>query len=97
MAGVSTGVELSALLSRSNFRHVPPLATKMVAVGERTGKLDESFFFLSRYFDEEVDTVARRFSTLLEPALLFVIAGIVLFIALSIITPIYSLTGSLQR
>lgn len=95
--GVSTGAELSALLEQSGFRHVPPLATKMVAVGERTGKLDESFFFLSRFFDEEVDVVARRFSTLLEPALLFVIAGIVLFIALSIITPIYSLTGSLQR
>ncbi|MGB2791330.1 MAG: type II secretion system F family protein [Candidatus Moraniibacteriota bacterium] len=95
--GVSTGTELSVLLERSGFRHVPPLATKMVAVGERTGKLDESFFFLSRFFDEEVDTVAKRFSTLLEPTLLFAIAGIVLFIALSIITPIYSLTGSLQR
>lgn len=97
MEGVSTGTELSVLLARARFRHVPLLATKMVAVGERTGKLDESFFFLSRYFDEEVDTVARRFSTLLEPALLFAIAGVVLFIALSIITPIYSLTGSLQR
>lgn len=95
--GVSTGTELSALLERSGFQHVPPLATKMVAVGERTGRLDESFFFLSQFFDEEVDTIAKRFSTLLEPALLFGIAGIVLFIALSIITPIYSLTGSLQR
>lgn len=95
--GVSCGTELSILLEQAKYRHVPVLATKMVAVGERTGKLDESFFFLSRYFDEEVDTVARRFSTLLEPVLLFLIAGIVLFIALSIITPIYSLTGSLQR
>lgn len=95
--GVSRGTELSTLLERSKYRHMPILATKMIAVGERTGKLDESFFFLGRYFDEEVDAVARRFSTLLEPALLFAIAGIVLFIALSIITPIYSLTGSLQR
>jgi type IV pilus assembly protein PilC len=97
MRGVASGSELSALLSRPEFRRVPPLATKMIAVGERTGKLDESFFFLSEFFDEEVDTIARRFSTLLEPALLFLIAGVVLFIALSIITPIYSLTGSLQR
>lgn len=95
--GVATGTELSALLERKRFRRVPPLAVKMVAVGERTGKLDESFFFLSRFFDEEVDATARRFATILEPALLFVIAGIVLFIALSVITPIYSLTGSLQR
>ena len=95
--GVSRGTELSVLLEQTEYRHVPTLVTKMIAVGERTGKLDESFFFLSRYFDEEVDAVARRFSTLLEPALLFAIAGIVLFIALSIITPIYSLTGSLQR
>jgi type II secretory pathway component PulF len=97
MRGVASGLELSTLLSRPEFRHVPPLAIKMVAVGERTGKLDESFFFLSEFFDEEVDTIARRFSTILEPALLFMIAGVVLFIALSIITPIYSLTGSLQR
>lgn len=95
--GVASGNALSTLLSRPEFRYMPTLAVKMVAVGERTGKLDESFFFLSRFFDEEVDTAARRFSTLLEPALLFAIAGIVLFIALSVITPIYSLTGSLQR
>lgn len=95
--GVATGTEISVLLERPEFSHMPKLAVKMLTVGEKTGKIDESFFFLSRYFEEEIDTVAKRFSSLLEPVLLFVIASIVMFIALSIITPIYSLTGSLQH
>ncbi len=95
--GVASGEEFSKLLSRGEFREVPLLAVKMIAVGERTGKLDESFLFLADFFEEEADVSAQRLAAALEPILLFIIAGIVLFVSLSVITPIYSLTGSLNR
>lgn len=75
----------------------PPMVVKMLAVGERSGKLEETFFYLSNFFDAEVERSIKNFTILLEPLLLIIIGGMVAFIATAILTPIYSLTGSLHR
>lgn len=76
---------------------VPPLVAKMIAVGERSGKLEDTFFYLSDFFDQEVERSIKNFTVLLEPILLIVIGGVVAFIATAILAPIYSLTGSIRR
>lgn len=76
---------------------LPEMVVKMIAAGERSGKLDETFLYLSDFLDAEVDRSAKNFTVLLEPILLFVIGGVVAFLALAILTPIYSLTGSIHR
>ncbi|MEK7067867.1 MAG: type II secretion system F family protein [Patescibacteria group bacterium] len=68
-----------------------------MGVGEKTGKLDETLLYLGDFFADEVDNTAKNLPTILEPALLVVIAGMVLFLALAIIAPIYDLTGSVRR
>lgn len=75
----------------------PPIVAKMIAVGERSGKLEETFFYLSDFFDEEVERSIKNFTVLLEPILLLIIGGVVAFIATAILAPIYSLTGSIRR
>lgn len=75
----------------------PPLVSKMIAAGERSGKLEETFFYLSEFFDAEVDRVVKNFTILLEPLLLIVIGAIVAFLAVAILAPIYSLSGSIHR
>lgn len=75
----------------------PPIVAKMVAVGERSGKLEDTFFYLSKFFDEEVERSIKNFTVLLEPALLLLIGSMVAFIATAILAPIYSLTGSIRR
>lgn len=75
----------------------PPIVSKMIAVGERSGKLEETFFYLSSFFDEEVERSIKNFTVLLEPILLLVIGGVVAFIATAILAPIYALTGSIRR
>lgn len=75
----------------------PEIVRKMVRVGEKTGTLDQVLIYLGDFFDEEVDSVAKNIATILEPALLLIIGLVVGFVALAIVSPIYELTGSLQR
>lgn len=76
-------------------RLFPPLMTQMVLVGESTGNLSSSLMFLSDMYEEEISDLTKNLTTMLEPILMIVMGLIVGFIAISIITPIYSITQSL--
>jgi type IV pilus assembly protein PilC len=73
----------------------PLLVTKMIDVGERSGRLEESLSYLSEYFGKEVEHTTKNLTTVLEPILLIFVGLIVGFIAISIISPIYQITGQL--
>ncbi len=73
----------------------PPLLSQMATVAESTGSLSHTFEFLSGMFEEEIDELTKTLTTLLEPVLMIVMGVVVGFIAVSIITPIYSITQSL--
>lgn len=94
---VEKGKPIEAELSGGRYKYFPLIVAKMAGVGERTGKLDETLLYLGDFFAGEVDSTAKNLPTILEPALLVVIAGMVLFLALAIIGPIYDLTGSVKR
>ncbi|MBI4273038.1 type II secretion system F family protein [Candidatus Uhrbacteria bacterium] len=75
----------------------PKLVTRMVSVGEESGKLHETLIFLADYYEAELDTSTKSLATAIEPILLIGIGLFVGFLALSIITPIYEITGSVKR
>ncbi len=82
----------------AKFRaYFPDMAIRMIAVGEESGKLEETLFYLADFYETEVDNATKNLSTLIEPILLIVIGLGVGFLALSIITPIYSITGGVTR
>lgn len=70
----------------------PLIVTNMIAIGENTGNLVENLQYLSGFYEEEVDDFAKNLSSIIEPFMLVLLGGIVAFIALSIILPIYELT-----
>lgn len=72
-------------------RVFPPVVVQMVAVGEESGKLEEMLGKVSDYYDREVEYSIRNLSTALEPLLLAVIGGVILFIALAIFMPWWNL------
>jgi len=92
---VSRGNRLAAALSKSSL--FPEMAVSMLAVGEESGRLEETLFYLADFYEEEVDNAAKNLATVIEPILLVIIGLGVGFLALSIITPIYSITGSVSR
>lgn len=94
--GVKKGKSIEETLTNSNKKFMPLIATRMIGVGEKTGKLDETLTYLGDYFEDEVDETSRNLPTILEPAILIIVGLIVAFIAFSIIGPIYQFTGSVK-
>jgi len=86
---VKRGENFSDALARAGI--FPPLLHQMVSVGETTGKLDEVLGKVSDYYDQDVDYAIKRFSTLIEPLLIVVLASFVLFFALSVFMPLFGL------
>ena len=94
---LAQGKTLSDEMAGRRYAIISPLAIKMIAAGERTGKLGETFIYLETFFEAEADRKIKNLTVLFEPALLLVIGALVVFLALAILTPIYSLTGSVRR
>lgn len=91
------GRTLSTELMNRYSSIAPSVVTKMIFAGEQSGRLSETLLYLGDFLDEEVDRNAKNFTVVLEPALLLVIAAVVVFLALAILSPIYQLTGSVHR
>ncbi len=92
---IRQGEFLSKYLS-SNARAFPTLLVNMIEVGENTGNLTENLSYLADYYENEVDDFVKNLSSILEPVLLLFMGGIVGFIALSFITPIYQVTRTIK-
>jgi type IV pilus assembly protein PilC len=74
-----------AILSVDIF---PPLLTQMIAVGERTGELDEILSRTAGFFDDEVEEAIGKATTMIEPLMLIVMAVIVGTILVSVMLPL---------
>ncbi|MEK7450900.1 MAG: type II secretion system F family protein [Patescibacteria group bacterium] len=74
----------------------PPVLVQLVKIGEQTGKLDETLLRASEYFEGEVSETVKALTTALEPFIMVVLGIGVAFLIISVITPIYSLTSSIQ-
>lgn len=94
---LQNGQGLAASIISLGISEFPPLITRMLGVGEKTGNLDDLLLYLGDFYEEDIDTQTKRLTTLIEPVLLLIIGLGVGFLALAIITPIYELSGSLRR
>ena len=72
----------------------PRLLVEMVVVGEKTGNLDSTLAALAKYYEERVDQRINTLVSMIEPALTLAIGLVVAFIALSMLTPLYSILGA---
>ncbi|MFH1142364.1 MAG: type II secretion system F family protein [Candidatus Uhrbacteria bacterium] len=69
---------------------------QIIKVGEESGSLSDSLAYCATIHEREVDSITENLSNILEPILLVFVGLMVGFLALSIITPIYSITGSIR-
>jgi type IV pilus assembly protein PilC len=71
-----------------------PSVVQMLRVGEETGHLDSNLIECADMYEEELDYRIKRMTSILEPALIVFVGLIVGFVAVTMVTSIYSLTGS---
>jgi type IV pilus assembly protein PilC len=88
--GVRAGELLSSLLSQNEY-YFPALVGQMVAIGEGTGRLDETLSRISAFYTREVDDLLGNLVELIQPILIAVIGIFVGLLFASILIPIYNL------
>jgi len=69
----------------------PPMAIQMIAAGEQTGKLDEMLAEIANFYTTEVDYSIKKFTSLLGPLMLLIMALFVGVMAFAILVPIFKM------
>jgi type II secretory pathway component PulF len=83
---IGAGEDVAAALERAGV--FPPLAVRVFAVGQESGRLEEMLDRLSQDYDRQVATLSKRFTSLLEPVLIVFLAFFVGFLLVATILPI---------
>lgn len=89
---VEEGVSLSESLERTGF--FPSLALRMVGVGETSGSLTEMLADVADYYEDEVERLLTRLTTMIEPVLMMTMGGLIAFIVVAMYVPIFQLAGT---
>jgi type IV pilus assembly protein PilC len=74
---------------------MPPLAIDIVRVGERAGSLAEMLDELAAFYDAELEVKLNQVTTLIQPVLLVMMAGLVTFVLLSMYLPLFTFISTL--
>jgi general secretion pathway protein F len=86
---IQEGKEISKPLAASGI--FPPVIVSMIAVGEKSGQLEEMLNRVSTIMEAELDSSLRRLMSLVEPLMILFMGGIVGFIVISILLPIFEM------
>ncbi|GKU26421.1 type II secretion system protein F [Clostridium folliculivorans] len=73
----------------------PPMLASMIKIGEESGSLDEILNKTADFYDEEVETTIQTTTALIEPLLLIVMGGVVGFIVISIMMPMFTMYNNM--
>jgi type IV pilus assembly protein PilC len=91
---VRQGESLAKPLSESPV--FPPMVTRMIAIGERSGALEQLLLKISQFYDEQVEATVESLTSLIEPIMIAFMGVIVGSIVLSVFLPIFRLQQILQ-
>ena len=67
---------------------------EMIGLGEETGALESLLTKTADYFDQESEEALKRLTGLIEPATIVVMGGVIGFIVISIMQPIFSMSST---
>lgn len=91
--GVLKGKKLSAAFQESGV--FPQAMTGWVLVGEGAHDLKRVFAQLQRFYQQDLDRYHHRFLNLVEPAMIVLVGGLLVFLVLTFITPVFTMLGNL--
>ncbi|MBS1106238.1 MAG: ral secretion pathway protein, partial [Deltaproteobacteria bacterium] len=75
----------------------PPIVVHMVEVGERSGELESMLEKIAQTYEDQVETSVTRLTALLEPLLILLMVGIVMFIIAATLVPLLQITSSIGK
>ncbi len=94
IGSIREGESIAEPLKRS--KQFPPMVTHMIAVGEKTGQLEDMLENVSRAYESDVETRVAALTSLLEPLMIMILGGVVGFIAMAILMPLIQMNSLVQ-
>ena len=91
---VQQGQELNYSLGRSGL--FPKLVISMIKIGEETGQLSFMLEKLAIFYKRELESTVSSLTKAMEPAVLFVVAGIVGTIVIALYLPMFSIITNMR-
>lgn len=91
---VSKGAKIAELLGREE-KLFPPIMIQIIQVGEETGTVTNTLDKLADFYEEDISNSLNSLSSIIEPLLMIIIGSGIGFIALAVISPIYSLVNEI--
>ena len=86
---VQEGVLLSTALIRQQV--LPDMALNMLSIGEETGEMDKMLSKVADFYEDEVGAMVKALTSMLEPAMIVVVGGIVGSILLAMYLPMFTI------
>lgn len=91
---VQEGVLLSTALTRQKV--LPEMALSMLSIGEETGEMDQMLSKVADFYEDEVSASVKALTSMLEPAMIVVVGGIVGSILLAMYLPMFTVFDQIQ-
>lgn len=91
---IREGSGIGNTLARSGL--FPPMLVEMIRVGERSGELEPMLEKAAVAYEREVAASLAQMTTLLEPIMTIVMAGMIVFMILAVLMPIFQLNQLMQ-
>ena len=92
---IREGDNIAGPLKRSG--HFPPMVVHMVAIGEKSGELEDMLKNVSESYENQVDTRVQALTSLLEPLMIVFMGVVVGFLVAAILLPMMKLTQAVQQ
>lgn len=89
-ASVQKGESIAGPMEKSGV--FPPMVTRMVSVGEKSGKLDSILDKISDFYDDQVDSVVEGLTSIIEPVVIAFLGVVIGGIVIAMFLPIFQLT-----
>lgn len=91
---VKNGKSLSSVIGNNPL--FPAIVSQMLSVGEETGQTDTVLVKVADFYEEEVDVAIEGISSIIEPAMIVILGGMVALIAASVMGPIAGLSQQIK-
>ncbi|MEK6646256.1 MAG: type II secretion system F family protein [Candidatus Firestonebacteria bacterium] len=92
---IKEGEKIAEALRKYAF--FPPMIVQMIKVGEQTGKLGEAMDQIAEYYDEEVNISTAALMSIIEPALMLLLAGMVGSVVVGLYLPVFRMHQLLRK
>ncbi len=91
---IGEGADFATPLQKTG--RFPPLVVQLIRAGEQSGELEEMLEKAAEVYEDDVEASLSSLTSILEPLIILVMGGVVGFIVMAILLPIFEMSGGIK-